>query len=59
MLTFKEYKDTKILDIGGLEEIVENVDLQSMDLMTMNASKDSEEFKDELQKWQKTLKTID
>jgi len=46
VLSFKEYKDTKILDIGGLEEIVENVDLQSMDLMTMNASKDSEEFKD-------------
>ena len=42
-----------------LEEIVENVDIQSMDLMTMNASKDSEEFKDSLLKWQKTLKTID
>lgn len=56
---FKEYKDTKILDIGGLEEIVEFVDLQSMDLMTMNASKDSEEFKPDLLKWQKTLKTID
>ena len=59
VLTFKPYKDTQILDIGGLEEIVENVDLQSMDLMTMNASKDSEEFKDSLLKWQKTLKTID
>jgi len=58
-LSFNEYKDTKILDLGGLEEIVENVDLQSMDLMTMNASKDSEEFKDQLIKWQKTLKTID
>jgi len=44
-LFFKDYKDTKILDTGALEEIVENVDLQSMDLMTMNASKDSEEFK--------------
>jgi len=30
-----------------------------MDLMTMNASKDSEEFKESLIKWQKTLKTID
>ena len=38
---------------------MENVDLQSMDLMGMNASKDSEEFKDQLLKWQKTLKTID
>lgn len=59
VLTFKEYKDTKVLDTGALEEIVENVDLQSMDLMTMNASKDSEEFKPQLLKWQKTLKTID
>lgn len=59
VLTFKDYKDTKIIDTAALEEIVENVDLQSMDLMTMNASKDSEEFKDQLLKWQKTLKTID
>ena len=59
VLTFKDYKDTKVLDTGALEEIVENVDLQSMDLMTMNASKDSEEFKGDLLKWQKTLKTID
>lgn len=59
VLFFKEYKDTKILDTAGLEEIVENVDLHSMDLMTMNASKDSEEFKPQLLKWQKTLKTID
>ena len=27
LLTFKEYKDTKVLDTGALEEIVENVDL--------------------------------
>lgn len=59
VLHFKEYKETKILDIAMLEDIVENVDLQSMDLMTMNASKDSEEFKPQLLKWQKTLKTID
>jgi len=59
VLCFKPYKDSHILDTGMLEEIVENVDLQSMDLMTMNASKDSEEFKDSLLKWQKTLKTID
>ena len=59
VLTFKDYKDTKILDTAALEEIVEFVDLQSMDLMTMNASKDSEEFKEDLLKWQKTLKTID
>jgi len=30
-----------------------------MDLMSMNASKDSETFKEQLLKWQKTLKTID
>jgi dynein heavy chain len=59
ILHFKPYKDTQILDTGMLEEIVENVDIQSMDLMTMNASKDSEEFKEPLQKWQKILKTID
>ena len=59
VLYFKEFKDTKILDVAMLEEIVENVDLQSMDLMTMNASKDSEEFKPQLLKWQKVLKTID
>ena len=59
ILHFKPYKDTQILDTAMLEEIVENVDIQSMDLMTMNASKDSEEFKDSLLKWQKTLKTID
>jgi dynein heavy chain len=59
VLTFKDYKDTKILDTAALDEIVEFVDLQSMDLMTMNASKDSEEFKEDLLKWQKTLKTID
>ena len=59
VLNFKEYRETKVLDTGALEEIVENVDLQSMDLMTMNASKDSEEFKEDLLKWQKTLKTID
>lgn len=59
VLAIKDYKETKILDIAGLEDIVEDVDLQSMDLMTMNASKDSEEFKVDLLKWQKTLKTID
>lgn len=27
ILNFKDYKDTKVLDTGALEEIVENVDL--------------------------------
>lgn len=41
---FKEYKDTNIM--GALDEIIENVETQSMELMTMLASKDSEEFKE-------------
>ena len=41
---FKEYKETSIM--GSLEEIVENVETQSMELMTMIASKDSEQFKE-------------
>jgi len=51
VLHFKEFKDTKILDVGALEEVVENVDIQSMELMGMNASKDSEEFKPQLLHW--------
>ena len=54
---FKEYKETAIM--GALDEIVENVETQSMELMTMIASKDSEEFKTQLHKWQKILKTVD
>lgn len=46
---FKEYKETKIL--GSLDEIMELCDMQSMDLMTMNSSKDADEFKDQLNKW--------
>ena len=55
--TFAECKDTYIL--GALDDIIENVEQQSMELMTMLASKDSEEFKEQLTKWQKILKTVD
>ena len=54
---FKEYKDTYVL--GALDEIVENVEQQSLELMGMLASKDAEEFKEPLHKWQKILKTVD
>ena len=55
--TFQDCKDTYIL--GALDEIIEYVEQQSMELMTMLASKDSEEFKEQLTKWQKILKTVD
>jgi len=54
---FKDYKETAIM--GSLDEVVENVETQSMEIMTMIASKDSEQFKTELHKWQKILKTVD
>jgi len=46
---FLDYKDTNI--IGPLDEIVENVETQSLDLMTMMASKYVEEFKETVTKW--------
>ena len=39
--TFKEYKDTKIIDLTMLDEIVEDVDVHSMDIMAFNADKNS------------------
>ena len=45
--------------LTALDEISEFVDTHSMDLMTMQSSKDVEEFKDEVVKWVKTLKTVD
>jgi dynein heavy chain len=56
---FKDYKETKIISLTELDEIVEVCDMQSMEIMTMNADKNSEVFKDKLMKWQKTLKTVD
>jgi len=54
---FKEYKDTFIL--GALDEISENVDGQSNELMGMLGMKDVGEFKTEVVKWQKILRTVD
>jgi dynein heavy chain len=54
---FKEYKDTSIL--GALDETVEFVETNSMELMGMLSSKDVEEFKEKVLRWQKTLKTVD
>jgi dynein heavy chain len=54
---FKEYKEVPILN--ALDEIMEAVDLHSMELMGMMSSKDVEEFKDKVMFWQKNLKTVD
>lgn len=55
--TFVEKGDT--YELGALDVIVEFVETQSMDLMTMLAQKEVEEFKENVSKWQKTLKTVD
>lgn len=56
---FKDYKETKIINLTELDEIVETVDIHSMDIMTFNADKNSAVFKTQLMQWQKTLKTVD
>lgn len=55
--TFEQYKETQILTT--LDDITEYVDSQAMDLQGMLASKYVEEFKENVLKWQKTLKTVD
>lgn len=55
--TFVETKDT--WELGALDVVIELVETQSMELMTMLAQKEVEEFKDNVLKWQKTLKTVD
>ncbi len=55
--TFIEKGDT--YELGALDIIIEYVETQSMELMTMLAQKEVEEFKDNVSKWQKTLKTVD
>jgi dynein heavy chain len=42
-----------------MDEIIENVETQSMELMGMMSSKDVEEFKEKVMYWQKNLKTVD
>lgn len=46
---FKEYKEVPIL--GAMDEIIENVETQSMELMGMMSSKDVEEFKEKVMYW--------
>jgi len=46
---FKEYKEVPIL--GVLDEIIENQETHSMELMAMMSSKDVEEFKERVQHW--------
>ena len=46
---FKEYKEVPIF--GALDEIIENVETQSMELMGMMSSKDVEEFKERVMFW--------
>lgn len=55
--TFVEKGET--YELGALDVIIELVETQSMDLMTMLAQKEVEEFKENVSKWQKTLKTVD
>jgi len=54
---FKPYKEVPLL--GAMDEIIENVETQSMELMGMMSSKDVEEFKEKVMYWQKNLKTVD
>jgi dynein heavy chain, axonemal len=51
---FEEY-----YELGPLDNIIELVETQSMELMGMMAQKEVEEFKENVSKWQKTLKTVD
>ena len=46
---FKEYKEVPVF--GALDEIIENVETQSMELMGMMSSKDVEEFKERVMFW--------
>ena len=55
--TFIEKGDT--WELGALDQIIENVEGQSLELMTMLAQKEVEEFKENVSKWQKILKTVD
>jgi dynein heavy chain len=55
--TFEEKGDTHVL--GELGTIIEFVETQSLELMTMMASKEVEEFKENVSKWQQTLKKVD
>jgi len=50
---FKPYKEVPLL--GAMDEIIENVETQSMELMGMMSSKDVEEFKEKVMYWQKKL----
>lgn len=45
--------------LTSLDQISEYVDTHSLDLMGMQSSKDVEEFREEVTKWVKTLKTVD
>jgi dynein heavy chain len=47
--TFCEKGDT--YELGALDTIIEYVETQSMDLMTMLAQKEVEEFKENVSKW--------
>ena len=55
--TFVEKGDT--YELGALDVIIENVESQSLEIMTMLAQKEVEEFKESVSKWQKTLKTVE
>lgn len=42
-----------------MDEIIENQETHSMELMAMMSSKDVEEFKDRVMVWQSHMKTVD
>lgn len=54
-----ESKEDGIPLLTALDPIQEFVDAHSLDLMGMQSSKDVEEFKEEVWKWAKMMKTID
>lgn len=54
-----ETREDGVSLLGAVEIIQEFVDTHSLDLMGMQSSKDVEEFRTEVEKWFKTMKTID
>ncbi len=56
-IEFIEYKDTKLL--GNLDDMIDILEQNSMELMSMLAQRHVEFFKDRVLKWQRILRTVD
>ena len=54
-----DVREDGIAMLGALDIIQEYVDTHSLDLMGMSGSKDVEEFRPDVEKWIKILKTVD